>query len=89
MEDLNDLVRELSLLKEKGYIVSRLQQWNLLQEGTIISHFRERHAILDTFYEMENNVCFCTDIHDLMKELRGEHKLDEWRLFIDASQASL
>jgi len=39
-EELNDLVRDLSLSKEKAEILgSRLQEWNLLQEGTKISHF--------------------------------------------------
>jgi len=34
-EELNDLVRDLSLSKEKAEVLgSRLQQWNLLKEGT-------------------------------------------------------
>jgi len=50
-EELNDLVRDLSLSKEKTEILgSRLQEWNLLQEETKISHFRDRHSSLAAFY---------------------------------------
>ena len=56
-EELNDLVRDLSLSKEKAEILgSRLQEWNLLQEGTKISHFRDRHSSLAAFCHMENDM---------------------------------
>ena len=89
-EELNDLVRDLSLSKEKAEILgSRLQEWNLLQEGTKISHFRDRHSALAAFYHMENDICFCTDIDGLMSELGYKHEVDEWRLFIDSGKISL
>ena len=89
-EELNDLVRDLSLSKEKAEILgSRLQEWNLLQEGTKISHFRDRHSALAAFYRMENDICFCTDIDGLMSELGYKHEVDEWRLFIDSGKISL
>ena len=50
-EELNDLVRDLSLSKEKAEILgSGLQEWNLLQEETKISHFRDHHSSLAAFY---------------------------------------
>lgn len=88
--ELNDLIRDLQLSKEKSELLgSRLQEWNLLAEGTKISNFRSRHSTLATFYQTENNICFCTDINGLMKELGHEHDPVEWRLFIDSSKASL
>ena len=89
-EELNDLVRDLSLSKEKAEVLSsRLQQWNLLQEGTKISYFRDRHKNLSAFYQLENDFCFCTDVNGLMQHLGYEHTPDEWRLFIDSSKVSL
>ena len=88
--DLDDLIRDLSLSKEKSELLaSRLQEWNLLQEGTTISHFRYRHTKLASYYVMENGVCFCTDVNGLMLELGCRHFPDQWRLFIDSSKASL
>jgi hypothetical protein len=88
--ELNDLIRDLELSKEKSELLgSRVQEWHLLAEGTNISYFRSLHSTLVTFYQTENNICFCTDINGLMKELGHEHDPDEWRLFIDSSKASL
>ena len=68
-EELNYLVRDLSLSKEIAAVLgSRLQQWNLLQ-GTRISHFRTRYVSLAAFYNRESNVCFCPNISGLMHEL--------------------
>jgi len=89
-EDLNDLITDLSLSKEKAELLgSRLKQWNLLRKGTKISVFRDRHTNLASFYQMEEGVCFCADIDGLMCELGYEHVSEEWRLFIDSSKASL
>ena len=42
--ELDDLVRDLSLSKEKSeLLVSKLKEWNLLQSGATVSHFRNRH----------------------------------------------
>ena len=42
--ELDDLVRNLSLSKEKSELLgSRLKEWNLLQSGATVSHFRNRH----------------------------------------------
>lgn len=46
--ELNDLVRDLDLTKEKSEILgSRLQQWNLLQTGVQITTYRKRHSSLN------------------------------------------
>jgi hypothetical protein len=89
-EDLNDLVRDLSLSKEKAELLgSRLKQWNLLRHGTKISVFSDRHSILASFYQMKGYICFCNDVNGLTGELGCEYVSDEWRLFIDSSKASL
>ena len=45
--ELNDLVRDLSLPKEKAELLSsRLQQWNLLEKGTKVTNYRDRSAKL-------------------------------------------
>ncbi|CAN2391775.1 hypothetical protein PRIEUP_LOCUS1815 [Pristimantis euphronides] len=87
--DLEDLVRDLSLSKEKSELLaSRLREWNLLHGGTTSSHFRHRLTKLASYYEMESDVCFCTNVNCLMMELDGTHIPDHWRLFIDSSKTS-
>ena len=72
-EELNDLVRDLSLSKEKAEALgSRLQQWNLLQEG---------HKNLSALYQLANDVCFCTDVNGLKQQLGYEHTPNEWSIF--------
>jgi hypothetical protein len=89
-EELNDLVRDLSLTKESAEVLgSRLKEWNLLAGDTRISFYRTRHQNLSAFYQMSNTMCYCTDINGLMTELGCEYKSDEWRLFIDSSKSSL
>ena len=88
--ELNDLVRDLSLSKEKAELLSsRLQQWNLLQEGTKVSSFRDRSAKLSSFYKFEDGVCYCSNVDALMEEVGSEHVASDWRLFIDSSKTSL
>lgn len=87
---LNDLVRDLALPKNKAEILgSRLKQWNLVEEGTTIAHFRHRNEKLSSFFASDNGLCYCKDIDGLMHELGYEHKSSEWRLFMDSSKASL
>lgn len=89
-QELNDLVRDLELPKEKAELPgSRLQDWNHLQPNTKISHFRHRHLLFSTFYSQENNVCFCNDINGLMQKIGFQYDPVEWRLFIDSNKASI
>jgi hypothetical protein len=79
--ELNDLIRDLQLSKEKSELLaSRLKEWNLLERGTTVSYFRTRHVKLAFFYAMENDICFCTDVNGVMHELGYDHVPDEWRL---------
>ena len=89
-ERLNDLVQDLYLPKVKAEILgSRLQQWNLLQEGTTIFSFRQRNKSLSSYYAIANSICYCTNVDGLMNHLGYEHNPADWRLFIDSSKTSL
>jgi len=44
---------------------------------------------LESFFSMIGNLVYCNDINNLMEELGRKHEPHEWRLFIDASKASL
>lgn len=88
--DLNDLVRDLSLSKEKAELLgSRLRQWNLLESNTKTSLFRTRHSYMSQFFEMKDKLTFCNDINGLFKELGCDHDPADWRLFIDSGKNSL
>ena len=48
--ELNDLVPEFQLSKEKAQLLgSRLKEWNLLTEGTIYTHYRKRSEPFASF----------------------------------------
>ena len=88
--DLQDLSRDLNLSKEKSELLgSRLKQWNLLQKGVSISFFRERHIDLASFFNKQDDVCYCIDIYGLMQSLDQQYEPSEWRLFIDSNKTSL
>ena len=77
-EDLNDLARDLYLSKQQSELfASRLKQWNLVQEHVRITSF-----------DMENKLCYCTNIPGLFTSLGLPHNPSDWRLFIDSSKRS-
>jgi hypothetical protein len=76
--ELDDLVRDLSLSKEKSELLgSRVKEWNLLQSGATVSHFRNRHCKLAAYYAVEDGACFCHDVTGLMKELDNKYLAEE------------
>ena len=68
---------------------SWLQQWNLVQEDVRISSFRNRNKDLASFFDMENKLCYCTNIPGLFMSLGLPHNPSDWCLFIDSSKRSL
>jgi len=89
-EELNDLVRDLNLPKDKAELLaSRLKQKHLLAKGVAVSHYRKRSRHLATFFTVEDQLCYCHDTNGLFSSLSQEYIADEWRLFIDSSQRSL
>ena len=89
-EDLNDLARDLYLSKQQSELLaSRLKQWNLVQKDVRITSFRNRNKDLASFFDMENKLCYCTNIPSLFTSLGLPHNPSDWRLFIDSSKRSL
>jgi len=89
-DELNDLVRDLALSKEKSEILaSRLKQKNLLQKNVLITHYRKRNYDLTEFFSVDGPLCYCNDIDGLFTRLSQVYVPSEWRLFIDSSQHCL
>lgn len=88
--ELNDLVRDLELTKEKSELLaSRLQQRGFLAAGVKTTIYRSRHESYAQFFTKENQICYCNDVSGLFKKLHQAHNPNEWRLFIDGSKESL
>ncbi len=88
--ELNDLARDLQLLKEKAeFLGAGLKEWNLLAPGTTYAQHRKRNEPFSEYYRMEDSLCVCTDINDLMNELGVQRNPSDWCLFIDSSKYSL
>lgn len=88
--ELDDLVRDLDLPKEKSEILgSRLKQWNLLQPEVCVTAYRKRHSSYVDFYSKDGDLIYCNDVVGLLDKLGHQHSADEWRLFIDSSKTSL
>ena len=66
--ELNDLVRDFGLTKEKSELLgSWLKQWNLLQHGVKCSYFRKRHEQLQEFFMEKEGICFCCNVDGLCR----------------------
>ena len=89
-EDLNDLAHDLYPSKQQSELLaSRFKQWNLVQEDVRITSFRNRNKDLASFFDMENKLCYCTNINGLFTSLGLPHNPSDWGLFIDSSKRSL
>jgi hypothetical protein len=87
---LNDLVRDLDLPKTKAQLLgSRLQQWSLLENGVKVSLYRKRQANIASYFSIDGDLVYCSNICGLMKKLQLQHAPDQWMLFISSSKHSL
>lgn len=88
--ELNDLVRDLQLSKQQAELLgSRLKGWNLLQRETKVCVYRNRHKDFNSYFSLENDVIYCSNVQAVMEHLGHQYKSAEWRLFIDSSKVSL
>ena len=89
-EDINDLVRDLSLTKSNAeLLISRLKQWDLLDDSKRITSQRKRHCGFSMFYTFKDELCYCYNIGGLFQAMGIPCNSSEWRLFIDSSSRSL
>ena len=89
-EQLNDLIRDLTLSKQKAELLaSRLQENSLLQKDVLVNHNRKRNTNLSTVFRVDGPLGYCYDITSLFEKLGEELIASEWRLFLDSSKRSL
>ena len=89
--EINDLARDLNLSKESSELLaSRLKEKNLLQPGTIITYYRNRHAEFPPYFTQEKDIVFCNNVEGVLKKLGvTQYNPNDWRLFIDSCKRSL
>ena len=75
--------------QQSELLASWLKQWNPVQEDIRIISLRNRNKDLASFFDMENKLCYCTNIPGLFMSLGLPHNPSDWRLFIDSSKQSL
>jgi hypothetical protein len=82
--ELNDLSKDLKLSILLSEILgSRLKQKNMLQSGCHTT-FRHRSDQFESYFSMEDDLCFCNNVDGLFNALNKIHNPEDWRLFIDA-----
>ena len=89
--ELNNLARDLNLSKESSELLaSRLKEKNLLQLGTFITYYRNRHAEFLPYFTQEKDIVFCNNVEGVLKKLGvTQYNPNNWRLFIDSCKRNL
>ena len=89
-EDINDLIREMTLTKSNAEIlISRLKQCDLLDDVVRITSQRKRHQGFSTFFSFTDGVCYCHSVTGLFEAIGIPCNTSDWRFFIDSSSRSL
>ena len=71
-------------------LASRLKEKNLLQPGTFITYYRNRHAEFLPYFTQEKDIVICNNVEDVLKKLGvTQYDPNDWRLFIDSFKRSL
>jgi hypothetical protein len=82
-------MRDLNLKKiQAELLVSRLQDWNLLQQGVKVL-CRKYQQSLSSLFAKDDDLVYCNDAGGLLQELGCTHNPEEWRLSVDSSKFSL
>ena len=81
----------MNLSKESSELLaSRLKEKNLLQPGTFITYYRNRHAEFLPYFAQEKDIIFCNNVEGVLKKLGvTQYDPNDWRLFIDSCKRSL
>jgi len=88
--ELNDLIRDLKLPKNKAELLaSRLQQWNVLHHSMKVTTFCARNHEFEQFFKTVGYFTYCKDTDGLMDAMHMRHNPEQWQLFTDASKTSL
>ena len=89
-KDINNLIRKMALTKSNAeLLVSRLKQWDLLDNGVRITSQRKRHCDFSRFFSLQDELCYCHDVRGLFEAIGIACNINDWRLFIDSSSRSL
>src|SRR6218665_1986366 len=88
-KDINDLIRDLGLTKSNAaeLLISRVKQWNLLDESVQVTDQRKRHKTFSNFFSRQDGLCFCSNVAGLFEAISCNSS--KWRLFLDSSSQSL
>ena len=70
-------------------LVSRLKQWDLLDNGVRITSQWKRHCDFSRFFSLQDELCYCHDVRGLSQTIGIPCNTNDWRLFIDSSSRSL
>lgn len=88
--ELNNLVRELNLSKEKSQLLgSRLREKGALSADCTFRWYEHREKEFLPFFTQEEDLVYCCNILGLIAKFEINYKSSEWRLFIDSSKRSL
>jgi hypothetical protein len=67
---LNDLIRDVELTKSNAeLLMSRLKQWNLLDESVQVTDQKKRHQAFSSFYTRQDGLCFCHNVTGLFEAI--------------------
>ncbi|XP_073493971.1 uncharacterized protein [Phyllobates terribilis] len=89
-KNVNDLIRDLRLTKSNAeLLISRLKQWNLLDESVQVTDQRKRHQTFSNFFSQQDGLCFCNNVAGLFEAIGIICNPSEQCLFIDSSSWSL
>ena len=88
---LNDLVRDLDLLKQAAEVLAfRLNEKHVLHSSAKVSFYRKRDELFLSYFKEEKQLVYCDNVPRLLGELGiPSYNREKWRLFLDSSKRSL